>query len=444
MYSIGPFTFHYNSNDPRIVYCESNFTLPASGLVLLTGPSGSGKTTFLNLLKGIIPEYIPGNLEGDILFNNNILTGEYYEKNITDIVYLFQNPYSQLIHQDSIGEFYFSLENFQVDIEEAKRKKNELSLKFDLEHIWGTKTSSLSHGECQKLLLASLLALSPKVLLLDEPTAFLDIHERNNFYEMLSGLKQDHLIIMIDHQLNEVFSKIDLLITVDENGKVKLNDKLEIPDFAQSNSLLLPIVKKSPQVSIEMRNLKYSYKGRPNLIDIPTFKMDAGEIIIIRGRNGTGKSTLLKLIAGFIPTKKDLINFSIEGKKISVNEIHKHIGFIFQDPESSFLFDTLQEELGGESFGFTNTELKRSPHQFSEGEKRRISIYIALAQNKKILLYDEPTFGQDYNNVIKLTEIILSLKKMNKLQIIISHDDAFIEKVCDKFLLPKDNIINVE
>jgi energy-coupling factor transporter ATP-binding protein EcfA2 len=72
---------------------------------------------------------------------------------------------------------------------------------------------------------------------------------------------------------------------------------------------------------------------------------------------------------------------------------------------------------------------------FSEGEKRRISIYQALTQNKNIILYDEPTFGQDQSNIKKLTEIILDLKKMNKLQIIISHDEDFIKMVSDRELI---------
>jgi energy-coupling factor transport system ATP-binding protein len=190
----------------------------------------------------------------------------------------------------------------------------------------------------------------------------------------------------------------------------------------------------SPQTSIQIKNLYFSYANSPELIDIESEILHSGEIIIIKGRNGTGKSTLLKLISGFLPAKKGTISVLLEGKEVSSELVHQQVGYIFQDPESSFIFDTLKEEFGSESFGFSVEELERSPFLFSEGEKRRISIFMALAQNKNILLYDEPTFGQDENNIKMLVDVILNLKKMNKLQIIISHDEDFIEKVGDRLL----------
>lgn len=439
MYKIDPFIFTYDKTSEKKLLNETAFTLPNTGLILVTGPSGSGKSTFLNLLKGIIPEFIHGHLDGDIKFNNKNLDGENFQKNLKEIVYLFQNPYSQIINNETADEFFFSLENFNIDFEESKRLQAELSHKFNLDNLWGKKTQNLSHGECQKLLLASLLALSPKVVLLDEPTAFLDPFERKNFYNMLDLLKKNHLIVIIDHHINEILSKLDMLITVNKSGIIKLSKELIVGEFISPVPDIFFQQYFSPNVIIDIKKLHFSYDKYQKLIDIENESIQSGEVVIIKGRNGTGKSTLLKLIAGFIPAKNGGITILKDNSKLSKKEIFSEMGYIFQDPENSFLFDSLEEELGDQSFGFTPQELERSPHLFSEGEKRRISIFIALAQKKNILLYDEPTFGQDKNNIKTLVDIILKLKKINKLQIIISHDDDFIAQVGDRFLSLRDD-----
>lgn len=438
MYKIGPFSFSYHSADSnKKIFCSEEIYLPKTGLIVVHGPSGVGKTTFLHLLKGIIPEYVTGVLTGEILFNEKNLKEINFNLNFKKIVYLFQNPFSQMIHKNPLNEFCFSLENFQVHKDNAYEIKNELAEKFKLSHLWNKNTNTLSHGECQKLLLASLLALSPEVLLLDEPAAFLDNFERENFYQVIAELKKNHLIVMVDHHLKEVVPITDIFLNIRNTGEVQLNTfPINLQEWKKSSGNLLSCyLEQTSALHFHLKDLQFSYKETPLLINIHESVLSSGEIVVIKGRNGTGKSTFLKLLAGFLPSKKGSITLYENGKIISGEEFYKQIGIIFQSPESSFLFDTLKEELGNYDFGFSQIELDRSPYLFSEGEKRRISIYSSLAQNKNILLYDEPTFGQDQNNIEILAEVILTLKKMNKLQIIISHDEDFIEKVADRFFI---------
>jgi energy-coupling factor transporter ATP-binding protein EcfA2 len=192
MLEVGSFSFTFLDNvgeKGKKLFSQKTFQLPEKGLVLITGPSGAGKSTFLKLIKGLYPQFSNGEMCGEVTPGKSFFT----DKNF---LYLFQNPFSQLIYQKPEEEFFFSMENFQMSKEEMEKKRKELSPLFSLDQVWGKDNAVLSNGECQKLVLASLVAINPKVLLLDEPTAFLDPDSRREFYHLLNKLKEDHLYVI--------------------------------------------------------------------------------------------------------------------------------------------------------------------------------------------------------------------------------------------------------
>ena len=148
-----PFAFHYARTRAGIVLSEP-LILPERGLVWLTGASGSGKSTLLNLIKGLHPEFIHGTLEG----GNPAIA--------RDALYLSQNPHTQIVHERVGEEFFFSLEHRQYTPEQMHAKKSLLT-RYGLGDMEFAPTMQLSHGQAQRLLLASMLATEPQVLLLD-------------------------------------------------------------------------------------------------------------------------------------------------------------------------------------------------------------------------------------------------------------------------------------
>ena len=229
MYKLSPFTFTYRGGKKKL-FSANPIELKANETILITGPSGGGKSTFLQLLKGIIPQFIAGKLEGDLHFKDRPLHGEAFDQNLKSIIYLFQNPFTQLIYPYADEEFFFSMENFNFTREEMEKQKLKFEKSFGLEKLWGRKTQELSNGECQRLVLASLLAIKPEVILLDEPTAFLDPEGRREFYHYLPQVREDRLLIMIDHHVKEVLPFVDRVFYVDSSGEISERTKNDLED----------------------------------------------------------------------------------------------------------------------------------------------------------------------------------------------------------------------
>jgi energy-coupling factor transport system ATP-binding protein len=447
MFEIGPFEYQFKKNSKKI-FTKQNISIQEKEFVLITGASGSGKSTLLSILKGIIPRFTSGKLSGEIHYKGKPLDGEYFNQNLKEILYLFQNPFSQLIYPNVPEEFFFTMENFNFTREQMEQKKEELKGQFDVEAFWNRQTSELSHGECQKLVLASLLAIGPQVLLLDEPTAFLDPIARAGFYKWLKNIKGLQTIIVVDHHVNEILPLADKVLIVDSNGEISqlfsgLSDEQKSLIAPVAFRIAIPLknlfVPSKESVLLELSQVCFHYLGQKALLNEISLKLSEGEVLVIKGANGKGKSTLLKIIAGLIRPKSGKVSMMKNNKLIHYKNYFKEVGFIFQNPESHFFYDTIEEELNAadgleapkellEIF-LKDVDFKRSPFLLSEGEKRRLSILMTIMMNKSIFLYDEPTFGQDQESISLIREMIIHLKAMGKVQILISHDDKFIESL---------------
>jgi energy-coupling factor transport system ATP-binding protein len=183
---------------------------------------------------------------------------------------------------------------------------------------------------------------------------------------------------------------------------------------------------------LTIQNLSFGYSKQ--LFDKINLTLKAGEIITIHGKNGAGKSTLLKLISKILPVSNAIYlnNRDIAGIKDYWNEIF----LLWQNPESHFIFNTVLEEVSGNEQLLSefklNTHAKHSPFNLSEGQKRRLSLAIALTKRPKLFLLDEPSFGQDYQNKLILAHKIVQLAKNGHAFIIITHDLMFSSAIAHK------------
>ncbi|MDO9181893.1 MAG: ABC transporter ATP-binding protein [Bacteriovorax sp.] len=455
MFELGPFEYQFKNSSKKI-FCTKKINIKNKEIVLISGMSGAGKSTLLQIIKGLIPHYSTGMFTGNMPFSKKEKNDQGSGQLQPEIVFLFQNPFSQLIYPNVAEEFFFTMENFNFTKEQMDFKRLELESSFNLDSIWNKKTAELSHGECQKLVLASLLAIDPQILLLDEPTAFLDPVARASFYLWLKKIKGQYTVILIDHHFDEVLPIVDKILDVASNGSISEVNGDYRAKFGVENHLLNQEInlKKSNNIHLSLAHINYHHAGQKKLLEDISFSASSGEIVVIKGENGKGKSTLFKIIAGLIRPLRGEIQIKKNGIELPLKKYTKEIGFIFQNPEAHFFFDTIAEELKSISdqsqvdvllkMFFENIDLNRSPFLLSEGEKRRLGILITVLQEKSILLYDEPTFGQDQSSIFKIKELILSLKNMGKIQVIISHDEAFINSLPTKIYLLSNGQLEIQ
>lgn len=399
------FTCSHFFND-KVLKIDSTLEVYQGESILLIGPSGGGKSTLLNIMKGLIPTFIKAKLSNEESYSLNYELG--------DSVLVQQNPYSSLITRSVWSEASFNLENRQIPQEKAFERIKTHAKKLKISHLFkkNRTTKGLSGGECQRLGLLNSLTTHPKLILLDEPTAFLDPESRRNFYRDLFQ-NTSETIVIADHHVSEVIPYVSRVWFCDENGNVK-----EIP---KEEAHVEPISKNdlfSPHTNSFQDDFEITIP-----IKEENLKLCSGDILFITGINGCGKTTLLKKLA-----KNNLDNYA----------------FTFQNPETHFFFESIEKEIAHEcpEINYNNisdflniklSDFKKSPYLLSEGEKRRLSLLLSFLKGQKIHLMDEPTFGQDRQSKILIINKMIEEQKRGVIQVIVTHDEELLKLIRDLF-----------
>ena len=442
-----PFAFHYARTRAGIALSKP-LELPERGLVWLTGASGSGKSTLLNLIKGLHPEFIHGKVTGG------------HPAIARDALYLSQNPHTQIVHERVGEEFFFSMEHRQYTPEQMRAKKSLLA-QYGLGELEFATTAQLSHGQAQRLLLASMLATEPRVLLLDEPTAFLDEQIRTEFYQLLVQLKQHACILLVDHHA-QVAPYADTCWHISAQGDLSERTPADwlhetqqtLQQLRAESSLTQTPPPLSAQITLSLEQLSIGYNKKHPLFSANA-TLHSGECAVLCGENGSGKSTLLNTLAGMT---KPLDGQCTLRYQASAEETPQQIKpreqmmYVFQHPDSHFFFDTVAEELtqlGVQDivgtlahFGLADCA-ERSPHQLSEGQKRRLTLLFPVFLQRALIVLDEPTFGQDALNAERITQLIRSFKAAGHALIVITHDATLHRAIADQTWEIRDGQLHI-
>ncbi len=438
IYTVDNFSFSYPLSKKQI-QIKGDFSINQGEHILLTGNSGNGKSTLLMALKGLIPNYIRGTYNGNISYKSKNIDGT-ADTELIQIGYLQQNPDHQIIYQTVIDELAFGLENLQLTPQAIQDKINTYAETFGITQLLTRKISTLSGGEKQKINLISILLTEPEVLLLDEPTAFLDANSAQQIINVLKTHATDKTVIIIDHNQHYYKNFVNRIINIANNQIEEMNlDSHKWHNEYPTNQ----ITHNSNQILLNICNLNFAYKdAKDNLLNNICLKVHKGEIAVISGKNGNGKSTLLKLIAKLIPSQNSIFLQNEDISNIKQKEYWQYVSLLWQNPENHFLFNSVAEELKDNpelinTFDLTE-QIQNNPYCLSEGQKRRLSLAITLLKPRQLILLDEPTFGQDFANKVILLEITKQLAKLGHSFIIISHDEEFNHAVAHSRYVLKD------
>ena len=430
LFKLQDFSFRYPFGDSQ-VRLPGEFSINSGDIMLLGGESGAGKSTLLYALKGFIPDTIFGKMSGEVFFRGRKLENLSVAERAR-IGFLFQNPSSQMIQRTVRQELAFGMENLCYTIDKIKQRIKEFSQQFEIENLLKRQISTLSGGEKQKVALLSILLMDPEVLLFDEPTAFLDPTSAKHFVDLFHKIAADKTIITVEHNLDYLKDHVNRSLFITRNGDVSEQNIDQIkwkPDFSR--------IKQAAYGNKILTLDKVTFGYDKPLLNGIDLEIHSGEIIAIIGSNGAGKSTLLKLISGLHKNYNGKIIYeNNEIRSLKYQKYYRELSLLMQNPENHFIFDEAIKEVDNKSEILKLSNLagfeKRNPFTLSEGEKRRLSLAILWSLPSKLLLLDEPTFGQDAANKANLIQLISDMRQAGKSFLIVSHDLPFIQAVADK------------
>ena len=402
-----------------------NFSIDEGDFVLICGESGCGKSTLLRHLK---PELSPhGQVSGDIYYYSQKINDYSSKQLASEIGYVLQNPDSQIVTDKVWNELAFGLENMGLDTQSIRLRVAEMASFFGIQGWFRKNVNDLSGGQKQLLNLASIMAMQPKILILDEPTSQLDPIAAKDFIDTLVRINKElsTTIIMTEHNLEDIYSVCDKVIVM-EDGKVICNDtnykvvdilsgdknhkmfkSLPTPSkiYNQLNEYLegankspltvkdcrqwlndsmdevtitklddteteINISKKDREIAIELKDVYFQYNkiSEPTIRDL-SFKVYKGEIYSILGGNGTGKSTTLSLVARQRkPQRGKIFINNIEMKKYNNKSLYENnLALLPQNPQSLFVFETVKEDLEEVLI------LKNKDRKYIDKEVKRVS-----------------------------------------------------------------------
>lgn len=434
--------------DTKPSLTDINLTIKEGECIAFIGESGCGKTSLLRSINGLAKHYYEANVEGKVIFKDKNLLEHEPEEISREVGTLFQNPRSQFFNVDTSAEIIFGCENLGIEKEEIFKRINYIIKKLDIEKLINRNIFELSGGEKQKVALASILAMNPSILLLDEVSSNLDIQEVGRIKEILEDLKgQGKTIILSEHRMYWLKDIVDRYVFI-QGGKIekifKREEMLNLSNEDLKGMGIRPF-KINPakcdkcKVLFNMNTESFeSIRDKKMRVGLTPFNCNTGVVGVV-GRNGSGKSTLIEGMLEFIKKDGDI---KVDHKEIKMRDC----SYVMQDVSRQLFSETVEDEVKlGNNCSTEDVEnileilnlkekKKNHPQTLSGGEKQRLAIATSILSGKKICVMDEPTSGLDFKNMKRLSKVIEDLNSNGTMVIIITHDLEIIDLCCDSII----------
>ena len=490
-FQIKDLSFSYPTAKGKKSLDSVNLSIEKGEYVVLCGKSGSGKTTLLRQLKSVLAPH--GKKTGEILFNGTPIEKVSQRDQSAKIGYVMQNPDDQIVTDKVWHELAFGLESLGCDQKTMRARVAEMACYFGIQDWFHRDVANLSGGQKQLLNLASIMAMQPEVLILDEPTSQLDPIAASDFLNTVRkiNIELGTTVIITEHRLEDIFPYADRAIVMD-GGKVIADDtpghigKLlyeqkndmfaamptpvrvfygadgngDCPLTVREGRTWLSKTYPEPTIStlpaeelddeiekpaLSLKELWFRYeKDSPDVLRGVSAEVPTGTLYAIVGGNGAGKSTTLKAICGICKPYRGKVK--VFGKPVEKYKSAELFGgclaMLPQDPKSLFVKKTVREDLAemtkddiriAEIAEICEIEslLGSHPYDLSGGEQQRSALAKVLLTNPKLLLLDEPTKGIDSFFKEKLAKILCKLKEQGITIVMVSHDVEFCAKYAD-------------
>ena len=492
-FEIKDLTFSYAAAKGRHSLENVNLSVGQGEFLVLCGRSGSGKSTLLRQLKTVLTPN--GKRTGEVLFHGIPLKQVSDRDQSGKIGFVMQNPDDQIVTDKVWHELAFGLESLGCDQKEMRGRVAEMACYFGIQDWFHRDVATLSGGQKQLLNLASIMAMQPEVLILDEPTSQLDPIAASDFLNTVRKINMElgTTVIITEHRLEDIFPYADRAVVMDQ-GRVLADDipgkvgqllfEENNPMFAamptpvrayygaggtgespltvrQGRSWLSREFPKEPKTkaipapalpeevenpALTLKELWFRYeKSSPDILRGVSAEVPAGSLYAILGGNGAGKSTTLKAISGICrPYRGKVTLFGKPVEKYKSTELFQGcLAMLPQDPKSLFVKKTVREDLAEMTKDRQEIEriaalcqvtelLDSHPYDLSGGEQQRAALAKVLLTKPRLLLLDEPTKGIDSFFKETFAGILADLKKQGITIVMVSHDVEFCARYADR------------
>ncbi|MCR5717056.1 MAG: ABC transporter ATP-binding protein [Lachnospiraceae bacterium] len=447
-------------------------------VILLCGASGSGKTTILRLINGLIPHFYNGTLSGEVTVCGKVIaqTGLHELAGIVGTV--FQNPRSQFFSVDTDGEIVFGPENIGLAPDEILRRKAQVVQEMDLQPLLQRSLFQLSGGEKQKIACASVAALFPEVILLDEPSSNLDWKAIGELRRIIGQWKaQGKTILISEHRLWYINALADRVLYLKDGAisqewrgddffsldpetfrRLQLRPATIARSFLNTQKEPVEAMPSTDPITLHdyyfcyeqtqhlfRRHLSPHDTKEPLALSIPSLTLPYGRVIGLIGHNGAGKSTFLRCICGL--EKRCPGRITLGGQTIRGKHALSACYLVMQDVNHQLFTDSVLSEVllsmdspDPERAGEILTSLglqdyaETHPMALSGGQKQRVAIASAIAANASILLFDEPTSGLDYIHMCAVASLLSALSAQGKTILVSTHDPELLTLCADEIV----------
>jgi len=432
--------------------------------VLVTGPSGCGKTTFARCLNGLVPHAVTtAALDGDVRIAGRSTREQTVAGLSTTVGLVFQNPSTQLFCLTVGEEVEFGPRNLGLAESEVRRRASGALDALDLLPFADRPLATLSAGERQRAAIAAVLAMEPRVLVLDEPTARLDTRSRSRLVATLGELLRRGLtLVIVEHRLGDATRLAPRTLVMSE-GKIALDGPthgvferrellrqlgLRRPSSAEESewtTLLGPAPRAGGVPIVQLSGIEAGYRNRRVLCGLD-LAFHEGEFVAVVGDNGSGKTTLARLLAGLVRPDAGTITWRDDHRTPG-----RDVGLLFQNPLDQLFTATVEEEVrfGPERFGLPDLAAidrlldahdlaalrGRAIGALSSGQQQRTALAAVLALRPRLVILDEPTMGQDWRHLSRFMDYLVALNRQGCTVLLISHDYKLVHRYAGRVLV---------
>jgi energy-coupling factor transport system ATP-binding protein len=455
-------TYHYPGAQAPALSDVTTRVEPGE-VILVRGASGSGKSTLLRCLNGLVPHSTGGRFGGRVQVCG-LDTRDHPPRILgARVGFVFQHPDAQFVLEDVEAELAFGLENQGLPRPLMRKRIEEVIDQIGIAALRRRRINTLSGGERQRVAIAATLAMHPEALALDEPTSQLDPQAAEDVLQVIARLVAElgMTTLIAEHRVERVAPMVDRVWTLDRGALADQDPRTALASGgarppvvdlalrggwapvplglrdARAHAARLPhLAAPQPEpapdgpVLARAERVTHAYGGRPAVTGA-SVELRRGEIAVLMGRNGCGKTTLLKLLAGLLRPDRGRV------------QADAPVAYVPQDADMLLFAPTVRDELRGmipELTGPFTAWLDRYPRDLSSGERQQLAIAVVAARTE-VLLLDEPTRGLDPTIKQALTAFLRTRAEDGATVLVATHDVEWAARTAGRVLLMADGEI---